>query len=216
MGKSKFLFAALAMVFFLIVMSNSVAGEENNPIIKRLNEIQETLDNEVIPNLLKCCGGVPKTGQRRIVMDGDDGYWGKGIAPQSPRFIDNEDGTITDTFTNLMWTQSGQHFGIGTEFLMNWWDGITACNDLVFANYEDWRMPNVREMQSIMDYGYYDPALKPDHPFTDIPLDFSTYWSSTSHPLVDYDAFHVPLKNATIAHVNKDGLKYIWPVRGGN
>jgi len=181
----------------------------------------EDMNNDGKCNFRDCeteeqCYAVQQTGQNRIVEDGDDGYWEKGIAPPSPRFIDNEDGTITDTFTNLMWTQSAQHFGIGTDFQMNWSDGITACNTLVFADYDDWRMPNVREMQSIMDYGYYDPALKPGHPFTDIPLVFSTYWSSTSHPLVDYDAFHVPLKNATIAHVNKDGLKYIWPVRGGN
>jgi hypothetical protein len=50
MGKSKFLFVALAMVFFLIVISNNaLAGEENNPIIRGLIEIQETLDYEVIP-----------------------------------------------------------------------------------------------------------------------------------------------------------------------
>ena len=73
MGKSKFLFAALAMVFFLIVISNSVAGKEKNPIIRRLIEIQETLDYEVIPNLNKCCFGVPKTGQTVVSAEGDDG-----------------------------------------------------------------------------------------------------------------------------------------------
>jgi hypothetical protein len=126
----------------------------------------------------------------------------------------NEDGTVTDTFTNLMWAKSAQHLGVGV--LMNWWDGIDACNILILADYDDWRMANTREMLSIMDYGYYDPALKPGHLFTEIPLVFSTYWSSTTHPLADGDAFHVPLKNATINHVSKAGLKYIWPVQGGN
>ena len=76
-----------------------------------LNENYECdIDTEDMNNDGKCnprdceteepCYAVPQTGQNRIVMDGDDGYWEKGIAPQNPRFIDNEDGTITDTFTN--------------------------------------------------------------------------------------------------------------------
>ena len=81
-----------------------------------------------------------------------------------------------------MWTKSAQHFG--TEVLMNWVDGIIACKNVIFSDYEDWRMPNTREMLSIMDYGYYDPAIKPGHPFTEIPLVFSTYWSSTRSMLV--------------------------------
>jgi hypothetical protein len=146
--------------------------------------------------------------------DGDDGYWEKGVVAQNPRFIDKEDGTVTDTLTNLTWTKSAQHFGIGV--VMNWWDGITACNDLDFAGHDDWRMPNTREILSIMDYGYYNPALKPGHPFDDIPFGASPYWSSTTLAVKDLDAFHVPLKNATINHVNKNETKYIWPVRGGN
>jgi hypothetical protein len=185
--------------FFLIIMfnfNNALAGQDNNPIIDKLNEIQDTLDYEVIPYVHKCCVGVPKTGQTVTSRDGDDGYWEKGVAPQNPRFIANGDGTVTDTSTNLMWAISAQHFGI--EILMNWWDGIDACNNMIFAGYDDWRMPNTREMLSVMDYGYYDPALKPGHPFTDIPLGSSTYWSSTTLAVKDIDAFHVPLKNATI------------------
>ena len=67
MGKSKFSFAALAMVFFLIVIpNNALAKEENNPIIRRLIEIQETLDYEVIPNLKMLCWGAKNRANCRI------------------------------------------------------------------------------------------------------------------------------------------------------
>ena len=214
MGKLKFLFSSLTMVFFLIVISNNdLAGAENNPIIKRLIEIQETLDYEIIPNLNKCSIGVPKTGQTVVSAQGDDGYWQKGVAPQSPRFIDNEDETITDTFTNLMWTKDAQQ--IPGE--MDWFDAIDSCNDLIFAGHEDWRLTNVREMLSIIDYGYYDPALTPGHPFINVPAYPGRYWTSTTIASGTTEAIHVPIVNGAVNSFNKaSNYRFAWCVRDGN
>ena len=154
---------------------------------------------------------VEKSGQTDSSEPGDDGDLQIGISPPEPRFIDNEDGTVTDKLTGLMWTKDAQEI----PGLMDWWDAIEACNDLEFAGWDDWRMPNVKEMLSLIDYGYYNPALTPDHPFDNVPGYPGVYWSSTTLA-VNNDAFHVPISNGTVNHVGKAGLKYVWPVRGGN
>jgi hypothetical protein len=152
---------------------------------------------------------VAQTGQTALNEEGDDGDLQMGIVPNHPRYIDNGDGTVTDTFTNLMWVQNAQFFGI-----MNWYEAIEACNNMSFADYDDWRMPNVREMLSLIDYGYNDPSLTPGHPFINVPQYPGVYWSSTTYA-GNNDVFHVPISNGTVNHVNKIGLKFVWPVRGG-
>jgi hypothetical protein len=77
-------------------------------------------------------------------------------------------------------------------------------------------MPNVKEMLSLMDYGYYNPALTPGHPFLNVPGYPAVYWSSTTLAVKDLDCFHVGVVNGTVNHVSKYGSKYVWPVRGGN
>lgn len=51
--------------------------------------------------------------------------------------IDNGDGTVTDTATNLMWLKNTQQSG-----LMNWSSAVTWADNLVFAGYDDWRLPS--------------------------------------------------------------------------
>lgn len=154
---------------------------------------------------------VEKSGQTDSIVSGDDGDLQIGISFPDPRFTDNEDGTVTDNLTGLMWTVDALQIPVKK----NWFDGIEACNNLDFAGWDDWRMPNVKEMLSLIDYGYYDPALTPDHPFINVPGYPGVYWSSTTLA-ANNDAFHVPITNGTVNHVGKGGLRFVWPVRGGN
>ncbi|ACN17594.1 conserved hypothetical protein [Desulforapulum autotrophicum HRM2] len=61
-------------------------------------------------------------------------------------FRDNGDGTITDLSTGLMWMQDDSGYG------MEWQDALAYCEDLEYASHTDWRLPNAKELQSIVDY----------------------------------------------------------------
>jgi len=67
-------------------------------------------------------------------------------------FIDNGDGTVTHTGTGLMWQQRGP--GAYT-----WQEALSNCENLSLAGYDDWRLPNIHELQSLVDYGSYNDAI---------------------------------------------------------
>ena len=99
-------------------------------------------------------------------------------------FIDNGDGTVTDIATGLMWLEedSGP---------MNWRDALVYCDSLEYAGYDDWRLPDAKELQSLVDYSRSpdttdSPAVDPLFSCTPITneagkTDFGYYWSSTTH-----------------------------------
>lgn len=63
-----------------------------------------------------------------------------------PAYRDNGDGTVTDLNTGLMWQQADD----GTA--RNWEDALAFAEDLELAGYDDWRLPDAHELQSIVDY----------------------------------------------------------------
>ena len=100
-------------------------------------------------------------------------------------FVDNGDRTITDTATGLTWQQTDS---IKT---MDWPSALNYCESLTFAGHSDWRLPNVKELQSIVDYSRSpetsnSAAIAPLFITTQITneapqLDYANYWSSTTH-----------------------------------
>ncbi|MCF8459837.1 MAG: DUF1566 domain-containing protein [Flavobacteriales bacterium] len=103
-------------------------------------------------------------------------------------FFDNGDETITDSATGLMWQQSDN----GNTY--DWENGLSFAENLSLAGYTDWRMPNAKELQSIVDYTRSpnttsSPAIDPMFsctPITDpngIGGQYGYYWSSS--PLQD-------------------------------
>jgi hypothetical protein len=73
--------------------------------------------------------------------------------PRRYRFFDNGDGTVTDCNTGLMWQQV-TNSGNGT-----WNAGGNYCNDLVLGGHDDWRLPELSEMQSLACCNFSYPAL---------------------------------------------------------
>ncbi|MBU4055376.1 MAG: DUF1566 domain-containing protein, partial [Proteobacteria bacterium] len=59
--------------------------------------------------------------------------------------VDNGDGTVTDTETGLMWQKD-------EAGAMSWQNALTHCETMDLAGYDDWRLPNRNELQSIVDY----------------------------------------------------------------
>ncbi|MBT8332490.1 MAG: DUF1566 domain-containing protein [Deltaproteobacteria bacterium] len=61
-------------------------------------------------------------------------------------FVDNCDGTVTDDTAGLMWQQADNGSG------MDWEEALAYAEGSTVAGYDDWRLPNVKELQSIVDY----------------------------------------------------------------
>jgi len=100
-------------------------------------------------------------------------------------FQDNGDGTISDNATGLMWMQDDNGEGL------NWADALTYAENTTFANYSDWRLPNVKELQSIVDYSRApsttnSAAIDPLFNCSTITdeggeINYPFYWSGTTH-----------------------------------
>ena len=69
--------------------------------------------------------------------------------PDQWRFKDNGDGTITDSCTGLMWQK-------GENERMSWFEAIRDCENMRLAGYSDWRLPNIKELNTILNLTYED------------------------------------------------------------
>jgi hypothetical protein len=154
-------------------------------------------------------GGMSFKFYARAVRGGQSGPFGN--------YIDNNDGTITDSSTGLMWEVKPDDGGSrDKDNTYNWQQALAYCENLTLAGYDDWRLPNRNELQSIVDYSRFNPAIDPIFSYTVS----SYYWSSTSSYSVypDYPEF------AWLVHFYDgliDGLikfpssHYVRAVRGG-
>ena len=89
-------------------------------------------------------------------------------------FVNNEDGTVTDEATGLMWQSTDD--GINRD----WVESLEYAEGVEFAGYSDWRLPSAKELQSIIDYSSVSiPAV--DEDFFTITNSDSYFWTSTTH-----------------------------------
>ncbi len=149
-----------------------------------------------------------KTGQTVSYATGDDGDLETGVTRPTARFLNNGDGTVTDNLTGLMWTQNAN-----LDSTKPWPDALSYIDTLSTAGYEDWRLPNRKELISLMDYAESNPALPASHPFLNVQTGTS-YWSSTSTALNTDFAWLIRLGTGSLGYTNKTSSYYVWAVRG--
>lgn len=135
-------------------------------------------------------GGMPSaigvnhgTGHIKAYPDGSDG------APMAAKYVrcvhgqeyglnkfrDNHDGTVTDKATGLMWMQEDSLVGLNWQEALVWAELMNYEN---YLGYSDWRVPNVKELQSIVDYSGVYPAI--DARYFLITDQDAYFWTSTS------------------------------------
>lgn len=235
-----------------IVTLRTPASEDT---IANLQETISSLENDIESLTAQLDSGVrspvPKTGQTASVLFGDDGDFQAGISWPDPRFTinveaaednnangycDNDEicnGTIRDNLTGLIWLQNANCFGE-----RRWADAIDDANTLAGNSSSscglsdqsiagDWRLANIKEIQSLMDYQHAFPTLllPENHPFIDVQIGGinalpSEYWTSTSTG-IDSNAVYVI--SVSVGWVERVSVRmsstfeyYVWPVRGGN
>lgn len=169
---------------------------------------------------------VPKTGQTVIYESNDDGYFKKGVASPTPRFTNNGDGTVTDHLTNLIWLQEGNciEFYPGDttgENKRSWVKAVQSAKQLADPKCGltdgslagDWRLPNRRELDSLVDLGHVWPALPANSYLTNT---FNNgYWSSTTIDSYTTMAWLVGFEFGGVNPGNKVDAFYVRAVRGG-
>ncbi len=142
---------------------------------------------------------------------GQDAETGYGLPWPQPRFRE-EGETVVDLLTGLCWTKNANP----GEFPRTWPEAfslVRVMNEEGYAGFRDWRLPNRKELISLMSYQAKKPSLPAGHPFANLFLGW--YWSATSAAIDPRYAWYVHLEGARMFYGRKDQYSLVWPVRGG-
>lgn len=126
-----------------------------------------------------------------------------GIASGS-ELVDKGDWTIVDASTGLMW----QKLEGGKR---SWEEAILFCEKLTLADHDDWRLPDINELVSLVDRTRHDPAVDRQF-FPDVAS--SVYWSSSTSPGNTEFAWFVSFYSGNVNNYDKRYSYYVRCVRG--
>lgn len=170
------------------------------------------------------CAGVwrlPDTGQtvHYSTAPGDDSDHNPSVIQLSYR--DNGNGTVTDNITGLMWKkcsegQANDAACTGAAATYAWSgasNAIDQCENLTFAGYSDWRLPNIKELMSIADYGAAAAAKINETYFPNTQA--NTYWSSTYSVPLTYNIWSVDFTTGKVFNYWNSNSGFVRCVRGG-
>ena len=161
-----------------------------------------------------------------LTPEPDFTFPGDGLSGAPLQYQDNLDGTFTDLNTGLMWEMKVA--GGGTcrvdlhavnaacdweQATGAWITAINAEGGTGFAGHNDWRVPTVKELQSLIDYSTVSPAVSAGFPGAVAATD---YWSSTQDAGDALDAWVVNFNDSDIFSVLKDFTFRVRAVRGGS
>ncbi len=161
-----------------------------------------------------------------ILAMGDGDIPSKAPPHKSHRFIDNKDGTVTDSTTGLIWLKNANCFG-----KRSWTKAMADAQKIIkgscglsdMSSEGEWRLPTKEELLGLIHSKYHNPALSndagtgkwkegPGSSFTNVQSDY--YWTSTSGDKSKAgNACYIGLAYGDIRYGYKTFLGYVWPVK---
>ena len=161
-----------------------------------------------------------RTGQIASYGTEDDGDLKRGIGWPSPRFLDLGNETVKDNLTGLIWTANANTPGptaCGPGVAKISYDSylfVQCLNNYSYLGHNDWRVPNRKELQSLIDHSQSNPALPAGNPFTGVGS--GTYWSSDTYINQCNLGWAIDMNTGLVteAYKNPTNALHVWPVRG--
>jgi hypothetical protein len=164
---------------------------------------------------------------------GRDGEFQRGL---DRNYVDNGDGTITDVRTGLMWEKLSDDGSIhDTDNNYSWGDAyaykIAGLNAIGFAGYTDWRLPNVNELQSLLNYGVAGyPAVSPALQAGCVPgcsvltcscswrvgYTHGIFWTSSTYQSAPFYLWTVAVYDGSVGYEARNEVRHARAVRGGS
>ncbi len=171
---------------------------------------------------LNCYGvyRLPDTGQtvHYSTAAGDDSdYHPAAVQPKYTVYnggVETSSYTV-DNITGRMWVTNPNDVS-GGQYVSNgnytWEVAIAKCEGLSYAGYSDWRLPNIKELQSIVDYSRQNPSINTTY---FLNTQNSAYWSSTTYMPVAASAWFVSFGVGDVVNNVKTNGLCVRCVRGG-
>ena len=128
------------------------------------------------------------------------------VIRSSAHLSDNGDGTLTDNYTGLIWQKN-------PASSLSWEESLKYATSLSLAGKSDWRIPNIRELQSLNDA----TLTKPSFNKTFFPgISSGNFWSSTSQVNSPARAWDINVDYGIVSYNDKMIRENVLCVRGGN
>ena len=133
-------------------------------------------------------------------------------------YVEHSNGTVTDTRTDLMWKRCAEGLEgpgclSGSAQSFNWAAAHNQAASSVFANYGDWRLPNVKELGSLVEECRFNPAIN-DTVFPNSPAIGACFWSSSPY-FVSNLGLVVCLYEGSSLWTIRNEVHHVRLVRGG-
>lgn len=143
---------------------------------------------------------------------GQEGKPREELLPSDVRFLDHGH-SVTDIYTGLEWTKDADPVSES----LKWTSALRAVNAMNAEKaygFSDWRVPNVRELESLTHMGWHSPALPPRHPFKAVQ---EYYWTSTTSTFEPTYAWVLYMVDGAVGVGFKGNSNFfVWPVRNSN
>ncbi|MCX6225695.1 MAG: DUF1566 domain-containing protein [Bacteroidia bacterium] len=122
-------------------------------------------------------------------------------------FTDNGNETITDNYTGLNWQK------IQSPISLTWEEALVYSHTLTLAGKSDWRLPNVKELQSLNDVSLFNPSFDKSYFVT---VSSGNFWSSTTLPNATVRAWDINVYYGIVSYNDKTLKQNVLLVRGGS